>query len=100
MRRDALDPRGSIRASERVRVRLLLDGHPLPLGELLPIGGTADARAVAGSPASAKRNVRLVGDGLVVDVQQPGVEAIADGDRAADVPREHPGREAVLATVG
>jgi len=61
----------------------------LPLRELFPIGGTADPRAVARSASAAERYVRLVGDGLVVDMQKSGVEAIADRDRAADVGREH-----------
>ena len=54
--------------SERIGIRLVLDGHPLPLGEFIPIGRTADARAVARSTRSAERNMRFIGDGLIVDV--------------------------------
>src|SRR5277367_1275100 len=72
-------------ALERVRVRFLLDRHPLPLGEFFPIGGTADAGTVAGRAGAAERDVRLVGDGLVVDMKEPGVEPIADRDGAPDV---------------
>src|SRR5271155_5600644 len=67
--------------SERIRVRLILDRHPLPLREFLPIGGAADSCAVARSAGAAKRDVGLVGDGLVVDMQQSRIKAIADGDR-------------------
>src|SRR3984885_15751129 len=77
--------------SERVGVRLLLDGHPSPLGEFVPVGRAADARAVAGGARSAEGNVRLVGDGLIVDMQKPGIEFVADGDGAADIGREHAG---------
>src|SRR5580704_19237080 len=86
--------------SERVGVRLLLDGHPLPLSEFVPVGRAADARAVAGCARAAERHMRLVGDSLVVDVKQAGVELVADGDGAADVRREHAGRKAVFVLVG
>src|SRR5260370_42415102 len=44
-----------------IRIRLVLDGHPLPAGEFFPVGGAADARAVAGRAGSAEGNARLVG---------------------------------------
>src|SRR5271165_6245 len=71
--------------SERIGARLILDRHPLPLGEFLPVGGTADSCAVARGADAAERNVRLIGDGLVVDVQKPGVEPIADRNRTSDI---------------
>src|SRR5208282_2737841 len=74
---------------ERIRVGLLLDRHPLPLGEFLPIGRTADTCAIAGGAGAAEWHMRLVGDGLVVDMKEAGVEAIADRNRAADVGRKH-----------
>jgi hypothetical protein len=58
--------------SERVRVRLVLDGHPLPLGEFIPVGRTADARAVDGSARSTERNVRLVVDGAEGEIGKCG----------------------------
>ena len=42
----------------------------------------------------------FVGDGLIVDVQQTGIEAIADRGRAPEIRREHAGREAVLVLIG
>jgi hypothetical protein len=71
---------------------VLLDRHPLPLREFLPIGRAADARAIAGGAGAAERHIRFVGEGLVVDMQEAGIEAIADRNRAADVGREHAGR--------
>src|SRR5271165_24811 len=86
--------------SERIAARLILDRHPLPLRELLPVGGTADPRAVARGAHAAERNVRFISDGLVVDLQKAGVEPVADCDRASDVGREHARRQAVFAPVG
>src|SRR5271156_3981428 len=86
--------------SEWIGVRLILDRHPLPLGKFLPVGGTADSGSVARGPAAPKRNMGFVGDGLVVDVQKPGVEAIADRDRAPDIGREYAGGQPVFALVG
>ena len=34
--------------------------------------------------------MRLVGDGLIVDVQKPGIEPVADGERAADIGENTP----------
>src|SRR5262249_15443864 len=84
---------------ERVRPGLLLDGDPLPLGELLPVRWPADARAVAGRAVPPERNMRLVRTGLVVDVQQPGAQAVADRHRAADRGGEDTGRETILVVV-
>src|SRR5271166_6364258 len=92
--------RQTLRPLERVGARLLLDGHPLPMGERLPIGATADSRPIAGRADAAERDMRLVGDRLVVDVQKAGVQPIADGDGAPEVRGEHAGREPVLTVVG
>ena len=54
------------------------------MGEFLPIGRTANARAVAGGAGSAERNVRLVGHGLVIDVQETGAQPIAEGEAQPD----------------
>src|SRR5215471_3189429 len=78
---------------ERIGIRLVLDRHPLPAGELLPVGGPADARAVAGRAGPAEGNVRLVSHGLVVDVQEPCAQPVAERQRAADRLGEHAGRE-------
>src|SRR6516225_8007058 len=55
---------------ERVRVRLVLNRYPLPMCEFLPIRRPPDARAVARSTGTTERNVGLIGDSLVVDVQE------------------------------
>src|SRR5580700_4067553 len=83
--------------SERIAARLILDRHPLPLRELLPVGRTADSGAVARGADAAERYVRLVGDGLVVDVQKPNIESISDRDRTTDIGREHARRQPVFA---
>src|SRR5262245_60367938 len=98
-------PRGllrpqSLRPSERIWIGLVLDRHPLPVRELLPVGRTADARAVAGRTGPAERNVRLVGHRLVVDVEQARAQPVAERERAADRLREHAGGQAVLVAVG
>src|SRR5271156_1515573 len=86
--------------SEWIGVRLILDRHPLPLGKFLPVGRTADSGSVARSAAAPERNMGFVGDSLVVDVQKPSVEAIADRDRAPDIGREYAGGQPVFAVVG
>src|SRR5947208_2043359 len=86
--------------SERIGIRLVLDRHPLPAGEFLPIGGAADARAVAGRAGAAEGNMRLVGHRLVVNVQEPGAQPISERERAADRAREHAGGQAIFIGVG
>ena len=44
--------------------------------------------------------MRLVGDGLIVDVQKPRIEPVADGKRTADISGEYAGREAIFVVVG
>src|SRR5262249_48718594 len=88
-------PRGflrpqSLRPSERIWIGLVLDRHPLPVRELLPVGRTADARAVAGRAGAAERDVRLVGHRLVVDVEQTRAQPVAERERAAAGLRAHP----------
>src|SRR5277367_997765 len=89
----------SAAGSEWIVVRLILDRHPLPLGKFLPVGGTAAAGSVARGAAAPERNMRFVGPGLVADVQEPSVEAIAVRDRAPDIGREYSGGQPVFALV-
>src|SRR5262245_8565933 len=98
-------PRGllrpqSLRPSERIWIGLVLDRHPLPARELLPVGPAADACAIARRAGATERDVRLVGHGLIVDVEQPRAQPVAKRERAADRPREHAGGQAVLIAVG
>lgn len=44
--------------------------------------------------------MRLVGNGLIVDVQETGIEAVADCDGAPDNGGEHAGGEPIIAVVG
>src|ERR1700716_2665602 len=64
--------------SKRIRIGLVLDRHPLPARELFPVGRAADARAVAGGTGAAEGDVRLVGHGLGVCVQQSRAQAGAE----------------------
>ena len=50
---------------------------------------SAELTTIAAAFDSAEGNVRFVGDRLVVDVQKPCVQTIADCNRVADVDREH-----------
>src|SRR5688572_8695318 len=61
-------------ASERIGWCRPPDCYPLPLGELLPVGGTADACSVAGRANAPERIDDIVGDRLIIDVQQPDAE--------------------------
>src|SRR4029450_3117613 len=77
--------------SERIWIGLVLDRHPLPARELLPVGRTAHARAGASRAGAAERNVWLVGHGLVVDVEQARAQPVAERERAAGRLGEHAG---------
>ena len=58
--------------SERIGRRPILDRHPLPLGELLPVGRAAVPPAVARRATPAEGNPRFVADRLVVDMHDAG----------------------------
>src|SRR6476659_7683678 len=84
-----------LQASEWIGPCLILDGHPLPLGELFPVGRTADPGAVARCASAAERHVRLVAHRLIVDVQEAGPKPVADGQRAGYGRGNHTGGQSV-----
>ena len=76
------------------------DRNPLPLGEFLPIGGTADAGSVAGRTHAPERIDHVVVDGLIVDVQQSGAKPIANAQGSAHRTRDDASRQAILGLIG
>ena len=78
--------------------RAALHGDPAELGELV------DHRLAAEPPPArvldaAERHLRLVADGLVVDVDDPGLELLREREAAVGVRRDDPGAEAVARRV-
>ena len=69
--------------SERIRGRLILHRHPLPVRELLAVRPGRRCVPLPEEPRPPK-GLRLVRDRLVVDVQHAGVEPFADGHGAID----------------
>src|SRR5581483_3097747 len=70
-----------VRNSERERVRAALDRHPAELRELVDDGLAAEA-APARVLDAAERHLRLVADGLVVDVHDPRLEPLREREAA------------------
>ena len=63
---------GEAAGAERLGGGVVLNRDPLPLGKLLPVGRPTDARPVPGCSATAKRDVRLIIDRLIVNMQDAG----------------------------
>src|SRR4051794_33504139 len=84
--------------SVRVRVRLgvVADGDPLPLGELVPVGRAAEAAAVARAARAAERDGCLVVHGLVVHVSHAGLHPLRQREATRDRSRVDGARQAVL----
>src|SRR5437762_3713542 len=80
--------------SERERVRAALDGDPAKLREFVDHGLPAEA-----TPArildAAERHLRLVADGLVVDVHDPGLEPLRERKAPVGIARDDARAEAV-----
>src|SRR5690242_16007042 len=86
------------RTSEGEGPGAALDGHPLHLRELVHRERAAEP-APAAVLDTAERHLRLVVDGLVVDVDDPGLEPAGDREPAVGVGRDHAGREPVAGGV-
>src|ERR1700684_915566 len=68
--------------SEGKGVRLVAEGQPLPLGELIPAALRPKPRAVPRRPGAAERRVRVVVERLVVDVHDAGPQLVGQGAAA------------------
>src|SRR3954454_15951539 len=79
---------------ERERVPFALDGDPAQLGELVHRRLAAEAPPARVLDA-AERHLRLVADGLVVDVDDAGVDPLRECEAAVDVARDDAGAETV-----
>jgi hypothetical protein len=80
--------------------RFTLDGHPLPLRELLPVCRSANARAIARGADTSERIDNIVANRLVVDMQKPRAQPLCDPQPASDVRRHNTHRQSVLGAVG
>src|SRR4051794_32182861 len=97
----ALTPSPERYWSERVLRQVAAHGDPLDLGERVEIGlRAAVPGAGAGLPDTPERDQRLVVDGLVVDVHEPGGDALGQREALHHVPGEDAQRQAVLGAVG
>src|SRR3984885_46290 len=72
-------PAGAAWGAEREAVRLVADGDPAPLGELVPAALRPEPGAVARGAGAAERGVRVIVQCLVVDVHDAGVELVRHG---------------------
>src|SRR5487761_1446484 len=72
--------------------------HPAQLGELVHYRLAAEPTEAAVLD-TAERHLRLVGDGLVVDVHDPRLDALRQCEAALPVRRDDPGAEAVRGRV-
>src|SRR6218665_1650706 len=86
---------GCLARSEGVGGRALGVGDPLALRELLEVGQSAEASAVAGGTHATEGHVELGIHRLVVDVHHARGQALGDADAAADVGGVDAGRQAI-----
>src|SRR5579859_5437216 len=95
-------PRCACRAngSEGIGGGDVANRNPLPLGEFVPVGGAADAGAVARLAAPPERIDHLVTDGLIVNVEQSCAQPRTEPHRPADRARDDPGRQTIFGVVG
>src|ERR1700722_10093762 len=82
---------------ERIGGNVAADGHPAGIRERLQISRTAEAGTGTGGPGAAERDVRLVVDGLLVDMHDTGRYLPGQLEAAHDVPGQNAEGQAVLA---
>src|ERR1700730_8362780 len=73
---------------------------PLPFAELIGVGQRAVTEAVAGDTDAANRAIDPMQHGLIVDVNDAGMNSVSDALGAGEIGRDDCGREAVLRCVG
>src|SRR5215218_9510486 len=88
---------GELMRLEWVCDRLLFHGDPLPMAEQFPVGRSTNGVAVSRGANPAERDVRLVSDGLVVNMQQARMNLVANRERTPGRSRNHACGEAVFA---
>lgn len=66
------------RRSEREWVSVVADGEPLPLGELVPTALGTESCTIARGAGSTERGIRVVVQGLVVDVDNSCGQAVCE----------------------
>ena len=75
-------------------------GHPLPLAVVVPVAQATDAAAVAGLATAAEGIDHLVVHRLVVEVQHPALQPLAQRPGAGQGTGEHTSRQAVAGAIG
>lgn len=65
--------------------RTSLQRYPLPLRKLLPVCRSAVSSTVAGCADATKRGEGVVADSLIIDVNQPRGNPLAQGQTAIEV---------------